>query len=196
MSGAKDNPWKLLGVTKRFENPWIGVEEHAVADISGTRSGYGVVRFRKQGLGVVPIDGDGNLYLVGQWRYPLGRYLWEIPKGGGDPGEAPQAAAQRELQEELGLVATHWHGIGRFDMSTAVTDEQVTCFLAFGLSPCKPSPDAQEVLAERRLPFAEALALVRRGEISDAVSVVALLTVQARADAGDLPADLAACLRR
>jgi 8-oxo-dGTP pyrophosphatase MutT (NUDIX family) len=192
----EQNPWTTLSVTARFDDPWIRVEEHAVVNAAGERRGYGVVRFKKRGVSVVPIGAEGHTLLVGQWRYSLGRYLWEIPAGGHAPDEDPLAAARRELREEAALTAGSWREILRLDLSTAITDEHVACFLAWDLDRCEPAPDPQEVLAVRRLPFADALDLVWRGEITAAVSVAALLKVHAMATKGELPPELAARLAR
>jgi 8-oxo-dGTP pyrophosphatase MutT (NUDIX family) len=189
-----DNPWTTLSVTDRLEDPFIRIEEHAVVNAAGEPGGYGVVRFKKRGVGIVPIDEQGRTLLVGQWRYPLGRYLWEIPEGGHDPAEAPLDAARRELREEIAFVANSWREILSMDMSTALTDERVTCFLAWNLRMDRPDPDPQEVLAVRRLSFADAIELVWRGEIRDALSIAALLKVQLMATRDELPAGLAALL--
>ena len=193
---AANNPWTTLSVVERFDDPWIRVEEHAVVNAAGERSSYGVVRFKKRGVGVVPVDENGRTLLVGQWRYPLGRYLWEIPAGGHTPDEDPLDAARRELREEVALAAESWCEVLRLDMSTAITDERVTCFLAWNLRIDEPEPDPQEVLAVRRLPFAEALDLVWRGEISNALSVAALLKVHAMMVKGELPREIRTHLGR
>jgi 8-oxo-dGTP pyrophosphatase MutT (NUDIX family) len=184
------NPWTTLSVTQRFDDPFIRVEDHAVVNAAGKHTGYGVVRFKKRGVAVVPIDAEGRTLLVGQWRYPLGRYLWEIPQGGYILNEAPLAAAQRELREEIAFDAQSWREILDMDMSTALTDEHVTCFVAWDLRMDRPEPDPQEVLAVRRVAFADAIDMVWRGEISDALSIASLLKVYAMAMKGDLPAEV------
>jgi 8-oxo-dGTP pyrophosphatase MutT (NUDIX family) len=133
---------------------------------------------------------------MGQWRYPLGRYLWEIPEGGHAPDEDPLDAARRELREEAALSGGSWLELLRLDMSTALTDERVTCYLAWNLRADEPAPDPQEVLAVRRLPFDAALELVSRGEITDAISVAALLKVDAMAARRELPSEAALLLAR
>jgi len=192
MSADPSNPWTTLAVEARFEDPWIRVEEHAVINAAGTRASYGLVRFKKRGVGIVPVDAEGHTFLVGQWRYPLGRYLWEIPEGGHAPEEDAIDAARRELREEVGVTARSWRQMLRMQMSTALTDERVACFLAWNLEPAASEPDPQEVLAVRRLPLVEAIDLVRRGEISDAVSIAALLRLDAMIARGELPDEVAA----
>jgi 8-oxo-dGTP pyrophosphatase MutT (NUDIX family) len=189
-----DNPWTTLSVTQCFDDAFIRVEDHAVVNAARKRTGYGVVRFKKRGVGVVPIDAEGRTLLVGQWRYPLGRYLWEIPQGGYAMNEAPLAAAKRELREEIAFVGQSWREILDMDMSTALTDEHVTCFLAWDLRMDRPEPDPQEVLAVRRVAFADAVEMVWRGEISDALSIASLLKVHAMVVRGDLPAEVAVAL--
>jgi len=192
MSDDPLNPWTTLAVEARFEDPWIRVEQHAVINAAGARASYGLVRFKKRGVGVVPVDAEGRTFLVGQWRYPLGRYLWEVPEGGHAPEEDAIDAARRELREEVGVAARSWRPLLQMEMSTALTDERVACFLAWDLEPTASDPDPQEVLAVRRLPLVEAIDLVRRGEISDAVSVAALLRLDAMILRGELPDEVAA----
>lgn len=188
------NPWTTLGAEARFEDPWIRVEQHEVINAAGIRGSYGVVRFKKHGVGIVPIDAEGRTLLVGQWRYPLGRHLWEIPEGGHTYDEDALDAARRELREEVGVTARSWRQMLQMEMSTALTDERVTCFVAWDLEAADAEPDPQEVLAVRRLPLVEAIALARRGEISDAVSIAALLKLDTMIARGELPDELAAAL--
>ena len=111
------NPWRVRSTRTAYENPWLAIEENDVVHPDGSDGFYGVVRIRKLAVGVLPIDDDGFVHLVGQWRFPLGRYSWEMPEGGAEPGEDPEICARRELAEESGLRA----GTYLASMSTRIT---------------------------------------------------------------------------
>jgi 8-oxo-dGTP pyrophosphatase MutT (NUDIX family) len=149
---------------------------------------------RRLAVGVLPIDAAGCVHLVGQWRFPLGRYSWEMPEGGADPGEDARACAERELAEETGLSAGAYQPILEMDLSNSVTDEQAIIFLASELIPGRARPDGTEVLRARRAPFREALARATDGRIRDAMTVAALLRAHHMAVTGQLPAALGAAM--
>jgi 8-oxo-dGTP pyrophosphatase MutT (NUDIX family) len=168
------NPWKTRESRIVYDNPWIRVSEDQVTRPDGQPGIYGVVHFKGLAIGVLPIDDEGCTYLVGQFRYVLNEYSWEIPEGGCPEDEAPLAAAARELLEETGLHATHYELLGRSHLSNSVSDEDSLYYLATGLTQGIAQPEGTELLQVRRLPFAEALAMVQRGEITDAISVMAI----------------------
>jgi 8-oxo-dGTP pyrophosphatase MutT (NUDIX family) len=172
---SETNPWKTLGTTVAYANPWIEVSQHDVIQPDGTPGIYGVVHFKNKAIGVLPIDDDGFVYLVGQFRYPLGLYSWEIPEGGCPDGEEPFDAAVRELAEETGLTANHWKELCRSHLSNSVSDELAIIYLATGLTQGTARPDATEDLAHKRVHFSEAVKMVQRGEITDSMSVIAIL---------------------
>lgn len=175
---TEQNPWKTRESRVMYDNPWIRVTENLVTNPSGGMGIYGVVHMKNVATGVVPLDGEDHTWLVGQWRYTLGRYSWEIPEGGAAPGEDPLVAAQRELREETGLEAEIWTHIQTLHTSNSVTDETGHIYLARGLRAAgAPCPGDTEDLTVRRLPFAGALAMVESGEITDAVSVAGILRV-------------------
>jgi len=174
------NPWRTTDTQIAYENPWIRIEHHEVIKPSGGPGIYGVVRFKNRAIGIVPVDAAGFTYLVGQWRYPLAEYHWEIPEGGCPPGSDPLATAQRELKEETGLVATEWTPLLDFHLSNSVTDEYGVAYLARGLRQEESEPEDTEDLTVRRLPLREAIAMVLRGDIKDALSVLALQHVALR----------------
>ena len=191
MQETEANPWVTLDVTRRFRDDFIIVEEHAVRDAAGKRSTYGVVRYCHRGLLVLPVEQDGSVTLVGQWRFAAGAYSWELPAGSIEPGEEPIAAARRELQEEAGFAAESWMHLVSLTVSPAITDERAVCFAAWNLRPAKLDADPQEVLKTRKVRFAEAVGLALSGEITAAPAVAAILALHARAARGELPADLA-----
>ena len=135
---------------------------------------YGVVHFHNLAVGVVAIDDADRVLLVGQFRYALGRYSWEIPEGGVPFGEDPLLGAKRELAEETGCSAASWHEIARFDLSNSVTDEHGLLYLATGLSIGDATPDETEAIDVQWVLFDEALAMIDRGEITDAMSQIGL----------------------
>jgi len=185
------NPWKVLSKAAAYENQWIRVDHHEVLGPSGGPGVYGTVHFKNHAVGVVPIDENGNVILVGQYRFPLSAYSWEIPEGGGSQTVPVLESAKRELLEECGLVAASWMELVEMDLSNSVTDERSTAFLAWDLSETPAQPDEHEQLQVLRVPFWDAVARVKKGKIRDSISVSALLRVALMALQGELPGPLA-----
>jgi 8-oxo-dGTP pyrophosphatase MutT (NUDIX family) len=173
-----ENPWKILAERVIYENPWIGLTEYDVINPGGGKGIYGKVRFKNLAIGVMPLDDRGNTWLVGQYRFPLDAYSWEIPEGGGDLSVPAVESARRELLEETGLVAREWTVLMEMHLSNSVTDEKAVVFLARGLEQREAAPEETEELVVRRLPFEEAYGMVERGEITDSMSVAAILKVK------------------
>ena len=172
------NPWQTLGTEVRYQNPWISVREDQVLNPGGGRGIYGVVSMKNKALGIVPLDAEGNTWLVGQYRYPLNEYSWEIPMGGGLVEHDILASAQRELKEETGLLAARWTRIARLHTSNSVTDEEGFVFLAEDLTQGELEPEETEDLRIWKLPLAEAIRMVMADRITDAVSVAGLLKAE------------------
>ena len=173
------NPWKTLSSTLRFENPWIRVVQNDVINPSGGKGEYTVVEFQNQAVAVIPIDEEEHTWLVGQYRFAMGTYEWEIPEGGAPVGEELLTCAQRELAEETGLRATHWEQIlDGLQLSNSVTNERAYTFVAQGLSQHGASPEDTERLQVRRLPLEEAFEMAMDGRIRDCFSVVSLLKLK------------------
>jgi 8-oxo-dGTP pyrophosphatase MutT (NUDIX family) len=176
-SRESKNPWKTLSSKIVYANPWIAVREDAVVHPDGGRGIYGVVHYKNVAVGVLAFDGD-DIYLVGQYRYPLERYSWEIPEGGCPEGEDLLDAARRELEEETGLRAAHWRKLGEAHLSNSVSDELAVWYEASGVSQGERRPEGSEELSVRRVPFREAVRMVIEGQITDSISVIAILQYQ------------------
>jgi 8-oxo-dGTP pyrophosphatase MutT (NUDIX family) len=174
----QDNPWKILGEKKIYENPWIQLTEFDVINPSGGKGIYGKVHFNGIATGALPLDEDLNTYLVGQYRFTVDQYSWEIPEGGGAFGVDPVESAKRELLEETGLVAEEWSPLVEMHLSNSVTDEYAIIYLARKLSQHTASPEETEQLQVKKIPFEEAYQMVERGEIMDSMSVAAILKVK------------------
>lgn len=176
MSSDQKNPWTTLSVREIYENKWIKVDEFQVINPAGGPGIYGKVHFKNKAIGIVPYDEQGNTWLVGQWRYTLGEWSWEIPEGGGSADEEPLMSAKRELREETGLTADEWTLIQRTHLSNSVSDEEGFLFLAEGLTQGKGELEETEAdLRVWKLSFKEALQMVLDGRITDSLSVVGLL---------------------
>ena len=173
---ASDNPWVTLDSREIYRNAWITVREDQVLRPDGQPGIYGVVETRVA-TGVVALTPDQEIYLVGQYRYTMGEYSWEIIEGGTDTAEElPLDAAKRELQEEAGLLAAHWEPLGHeLHLTNCHSNERGHLFLATGLTEVASSPDGTEELQVKKVPLQEAVAMVERGEIKDAMSVMAIL---------------------
>ena len=171
------NPWTRLSRTVAYENPWVTVYHDEVLRPDGQPGIYGVVHFRNRAVGVVVLDEQDCVLLVGQYRYTLSHYSWEIPEGGAAEGEELLAAARRELLEETGYTAARWELLLRAHLSNSVSDEEAFCYLATELRAGEASPEETERLQVRWVPFAEALAMIGRGEITDALSILGLQRV-------------------
>jgi len=169
------NPWTTLSSRLVYENSWIRLREDQVLRPDGQVGIYGVVEFKNRAVGVLPVDDDGCIWLVGQYRYPLNAYSWEIPEGGSPESEPPEETAWRELREETGLTAGKLELIGTAHLSNSVCDETAYIYRATGLAHGQSMPEGTEELHARRVPWDEARAMLRRGEITDSMSVIALL---------------------
>lgn len=183
-------PWRVTDEREIYDNPWITVADHKVIHPDGTPGQYGVVRFKNIAVGVLPVGGGGMVTLVGQHRFPLDKYSWELPEGGGKRGVDPLASAKRELEEETGFRAQNWAKLCEFDISNSVTDERAVCFLAWGLTPGDAAPEPSEALMIKEVSFKELLEMVMSGEITDSLTIVMTLTAYAKALRGEIPAPI------
>ncbi|MGZ3862149.1 MAG: NUDIX domain-containing protein [Bacteroidia bacterium] len=169
------NPWITKTTQDVYESAWIKVTKRDVLNPAGNPAIYSVVHFKNLAIGILPIDKDLNIWLVGQFRYPVNEYSWEIPEGGGNPDVDPVESARRELKEEVGIVAQKYTELMRMHLSNSATDELSITYLATGLSFEEAEPEESEVLQIKKLHLSEAFNWVMEGKITDAISVAAIL---------------------
>ncbi len=171
------NPWIKISERKIYENPWIDVTEHQVINPAGKNGIYGKVSFKNKAIGIVPLDHKGSTWLVGQYRYTIDEYTWEIPTGGGPMDRDIIDSARRELKEETGIEAKKWTEILRIHTSNSVTDEEGFVFLAEDLTMGEPEFEETEKLEIRKVSILEAIEMVMKNEITDSLSIAGLLKV-------------------
>lgn len=171
------NPWKTLSTRAIYDNPWISVREDQVINPKGGNGIYGVVHMKNKAIGIIPVDEEGYTWLVGQYRYALNEYCWEIPMGGGPLAIDILESAKRELREETGFTARAWTMIARIHTSNSVTDEEGFVFLAEGLTAGETAMEETEDLAIRKVHLREAVAMVMDNRITDSISVGGILKV-------------------
>ena len=188
------DPYTVINRRFVYDSPWIRIREDRYEHRRGATGRYAVCGFRRTACGVLALDEEDRVVLVGQWRYPLELYSWELPEGGGDDSESPFEAIRRELAEEAGLTAQTWEPLCFFHPSNSSTDEETFLFLASGLAPTEDhhAEDDEELLIHRE-PFGDCLRRVLSGEITDSLTAMALLALQAKRNgvAGELEPGLA-----
>ncbi len=183
---SEKNPWKTLKTKEIYDNPWIKVTHREVLNPSGGEGIYGVVHFKNLAIGILPLDEEYNTWIVGQYRYTLEEYSWEIPEGGGIIGEDPLDSAKRELKEETGLVASNWTKILDMNTSNSVTDEVGLAYVAKDLIQEEAEPEDTEQLIVKKLPFTELFEMLMRGEIKDSLSMVTIFKAKEMIDRGEI----------
>ena len=180
------NPWQTLSSEVRYENPWVKITHRDVLNPAGGPGIYGVVHFKNTAIGILPLDKDYNTWIVGQYRYTLEEYSWEIPEGGGIKGEDWLHAAQRELKEETGIIASQWTQILELNTSNSVTDEYGVAYVAQGLTFGESEPEDTEQLIVKKLPFSELYQMTMDGKVKDALSMVTIFKAKLLIDEGKL----------
>lgn len=170
----ESNPWKIISDDEIYNNNWIKLNHYNVINPNGGEGVYGKVHFKNIAIGIIPIDEKNNTWLVGQYRFPLNKYSWEIPEGGCPLNENPLDAAKRELLEETGFVAEDWKQILTLHLSNSVTDEFSIIYIARNLKQFKAQPEETELLQIKKIKIEETFKMIENNEITDAVSVAAL----------------------
>ncbi|MEM9023748.1 MAG: NUDIX hydrolase [Bacteroidota bacterium] len=183
---AGSNPWTPVSAKKVYDTPWISVHHHEVLNALGDPTTYGTVHYKNLAIGIIPLDAEGNTWIVGQHRFPLNQYSWEIPEGGGHPDTEPVVSAQRELREETGIIARDWQLVLEMHTSNSVCDEQAFIYVARDLEFHPAAPDDDEVLEVRKVPFDEVFGWVMAGAMTDSLTVAGVLKVKHLLDQGAL----------
>ena len=178
MIDEQNNPWQTLSAREVYDNPWINVTEYQVINPSGGRGIYGKIHYKNRALGIIALDDENHIWLVGQYRYVLDQYHWEIPEGGGPLGTDMLESAKRELLEETGLIASEWSELQPIHLSNSVGDEFGMIYLARGLKQGESSPEETEELQVKRVSLEEAYNMVTSGKITDSISIAAILRVK------------------
>jgi len=171
--------WQKLDEQLVYDNPWIKVTHENVITPTGTEGIYGKIHFKNIAIGIIPIDDEGNTWIVGQHRYPQNKYSWEIPQGGGSLDQDPLLGAKRELQEETGIIATTWKEIAKLDLSNSVSDEFGHIYIAKNLTFGEANPDDTEELVVKKIPLEELFAKVMDGTFTDSLTVIGALKLKA-----------------
>jgi 8-oxo-dGTP pyrophosphatase MutT (NUDIX family) len=175
MNDQQLNPWKTLKSEKVYDSPWIGLTKHDVTNPSGKPGTYSVIHFKNLAIGILPLDENYNTWIVGQYRYPINQYSWEIPEGGGDRAVDPLDSAKRELHEETGISAQKWTKIQELHLSNSASDEFCILYIAQDLTFGESEPEEDEQLEVRKIHFDELYKMVEAGEITDSLTVTIVL---------------------
>ena len=176
--GETNNPWTTLSGEDKYENRWLKVTEYQVINPAGGKGIYGKIHFKNKGIGIIPLDEHGNTWLVGQYRYVLNEFHWEIPEGGGPLDHDPLESAKRELKEETGLTAKTWTPLLKMNPSNSTTDEECLIYVAEDLEYGKNELEETEAdMKVRKIPLTDAIEMVMRGEILDSMTMLGLLMV-------------------
>lgn len=189
--GADRPGWVDEGSDLAYDSPWLSLTRHRATAPTGRMVDYGVVRPKSMATGVLPIHNDGTVTLVGQARFALMNYSWEMPEGGAPFGEDPFDGVRRELAEEAGLAARSWREVLRMELSNSITDERAICWLAWDLASVETAPDPTELIAVARVPFLSLIEEIGRGAVRDAMTVATGLKAYHMAREGLLPGWLA-----
>lgn len=171
----QSNPWKIIAEKQVYDNPWINVTEFDVLNPKGKEGIYGKVSFKNRAVGVVAIDKDLHVYLVGQFRFTLNQYSWELPEGGSPQNEDLLDTAKRELAEETGIKANKWEHLLDMHLSNSVTDEFGCLYLATDLEFGEAEPEDTEELQVKKLHLNTAIEMIYSGEITDSLTIAGLL---------------------
>lgn len=180
------NPWKTVASKPVYDNSWIHVREDSVITPGGSSGIYGVVHFKSIAVGIIPVDDKQHTWLVGQYRYPLKEYSWEIPMGGASLSDGPLDGAIRELREETGLTASNWQTLMKLHPSNSVSDEVGYVYVATELTRGIKAPEDTEQLIVRRIPVIEAIQMAIDNTITDSISVSGLLRLHIAMQTGEI----------
>lgn len=186
MNTIDANPWKTLTNEPIYDSPWISLTKHDVLNPNGNPGIYSVVHFKSLAIGILPLDEQYNTWIVGQYRYPIKQYSWEIPEGGGAIDIPPVESAKRELLEEAGIKAKKWTKIQEMYLSNSATDEFCILYIAQDLEFHAPEPEDDEKLEIKKIPFAQLYDMVKNNEITDCLTITTVLKTKLLMDEGKI----------
>jgi len=170
----KHGPWTIQETTQKYQNSFINVHEDQVLQPDGQPGMYATVKMIP-GVAILPIDSDRIVYLTRQFRYALGKESIEVVCGAIEEDEPPFEAAQREVQEELGIKAEEWIDLGVFDLDTSIVHCPVYLFLTKHLSFTQTNQEGTETIEKLRMPLDAAVQMVMDSKITHAPSCVLIL---------------------
>lgn len=173
-----NGPWTIKSSTRKYKNEFIEVFEDAVINPDKTEGTYATVKM-KEGVCVLPVDDEGNVYLTRQFRYAIGQESLEAPCGGMDEG-GPLKNARREAKEELGIEAEEWIDLGSIQTDTSIVNSPAYFFVAKGLKFSEPEREGVEIMTSVKMSFEEAVEKVLSGEIKHALSCLLILKAKLR----------------
>lgn len=168
------HPITTLDSRRAWECPWYAVRQDRILLPNGAEGVYNVVEMH-DAVWVVPVTTDGQIVLLWHYRYPLKAWGWEVPSGRVDDGQTPDETARRELEEEAGGMAADWRFLMRVPTMKGIGDEYAHLYLAADVTLGATRHEAAEVITVHRFPIARVMAMARAGQISDAISTLALL---------------------
>jgi len=172
--GKGCKPWQTLGTTRLWESRWYNLRQDRVRIHTGDEIVY-TFQEHPGAVFIIPVTADREIVLVHQYRYPVGEWLWEIPAGAVDGNEGLEAAARRELAEEIGGTAEELRSVGHFFSASSISNLRINVFLATGVRLGQSERESTELIEIKVVPVAEALTMARQGEIKDGQSALALL---------------------
>lgn len=181
-----ENPWQIKNDEIKLDTPWIRVHFHEVIDPGGNDGIYAKIHYKKLAVAIIPLDEEYNTWIIGQYRFPLNEYSWEVPEGGAEREEDPLECAKRELSEEAGVTANQWELIQEMSLSNASSDEKGLIYVAKDLSVHANHPDPDEQLEVKKIPFSKLYQMVIDGEITDSLSVAGVLKTKILIDEGKI----------
>jgi 8-oxo-dGTP pyrophosphatase MutT (NUDIX family) len=170
----KNGPWTIEHTAQQYQNSFITVVEDQVIRPDGQRGTYSTVAM-KPGVVILPLDEQGNVYLVKQFRYALGKESFEVVTGALEDGEPLLEAAQRELEEEVGIRAQDWNDFGMFDLDTSIVRCPIHLFLAKHLSFTESHREGTETMETCKMPLKQAFKMVMESQITHAPSCILIL---------------------
>lgn len=169
-----ENPYQRLSSRRVWQTRWMTLREDQIKLPDGSQGVYTVIE-RPEAVWIIPLLADGQMVLIWNYRYTVGRWLWEVPAGSIAPGVSPEEMARRELSEEIGGAAASLECVATFYTWPGQCNEQGHIFLARGVTLGEPHREPSEVMERHIFPVEKALDMARQGEVADGPSALAIL---------------------